>query len=95
MTQKEYYKLNIDDVIYNTKTNKIVKLNTGWTDTKIPDKNDSLSSQDIDNGNYCGIIVAECKDWKFVTDEAPIEIQFILLKKRFFELEAFVHRRLV
>lgn len=95
MTQDQYYNLKIGDVIYNVKTNRVVKLESCWSDTKERKEDDCITAPVL--GEYYqfdNIIANDCANWDYITDNSPIEVRFLIMKIRFFELEQFVHNRL-
>ena len=95
MTQDEYYKLEIGNTIYNTKTNVVTKLDSCWSYGKERLETDTLCSKILgDEWNYVNIKSSECEDWSFIDETAPLEVKFKILSIRFFELEQFVYQRL-
>ena len=95
MTQEQYYSLNIGDVIYNVRTNKVVKLESYWSNTKERKEDDCITAPILgEDYQFDNVAAKECANWDYITDNSPIEVQFLIMKIRFFELEQFVHSRL-
>ena len=95
MTRAEIEKIRIDDILYNTETNIVVKVITQWGDNKknIGD-NESLSSNLLNKKYGEAIKMADFEKWEYVKYDAPLKVRYNILQERFFELEDFVYSRL-
>ena len=93
--EKDFARLSIGSVLYNKKTGQIVKTTSGWMDGYVPKHGDAISTDLYDGYGNASIKYEEVDDWDFITPDAPLEIRFRVLQERFFNLEAFVHSRLM
>jgi len=96
MTKEDYYKnLKIDYIIYDDRDNNFVKMATAWTEEKVPQDDDSIWADGLDQYNQGRMVsVKELDHWHFITNESSMEVQFKWLQMEFKELSDFVHSRL-
>lgn len=95
MTQDQYYNMRIGDIIYNILTKKVVILESCWIENKERKEDDYICAPTIfDKCQYENVMAKDCANWYYVTNESPIEIQFMIMKMRFDELYQFVHAKL-
>ena len=94
MTKDEFYNLDIDSIVYNTKTNVVLRTTMGYVSDKERLDSDAIYGNRLDSGYSYSIPVSECGDWKLFDNYAPWEVRYVLLEERFFKLEQFVYQRL-
>lgn len=95
MTQDQYYNLQIEDVIYNKKTNIVVVLRSCFIPNKERLEHDSISAEILGKEHsYYAVNAKQCTDWEYVSENSPLEVKHEVLVQRVFRLEQFVHSRL-